>query len=59
VTPWSVQGDGGRARLQIRFAHNDAPGAWKLVVREVTTGRTAEVRFEMKQAEGNEQERTG
>lgn len=48
VTPWSVQGTGGRARMRIRFAYNDAPGTWKLVAREVTTGRAAECRLGVK-----------
>ena len=57
--PLAVQGTVGKARLQIRFAYNDAPGTWKLVVREVTTGRTAEGLFEMKQAARGEYIRRG
>lgn len=41
IIPWSVQGEGGRATVRIRFAQNDPPGDYRLEVREVTTGRTA------------------
>lgn len=41
VIPWSVQGAGGRATVAWKSALNDPPGAWKLEVREITTGRSA------------------
>ena len=43
VIPWSVQGVAGKATLRWRVAHNDPPGNWTLLVREITTGRSATI----------------
>lgn len=48
VIPWSAQGTGGAASVHFRAAYNDPLGQWTLSVREITTGRKAECKFEVK-----------
>ena len=48
VIPWSVQSVGGTATVRFRAAYNDPPGQWTLSVREITTGRKAECKFEVR-----------
>jgi hypothetical protein len=36
------------AKVRFRAAYNDPAGQWTLAVREITTGRKAECKFEVK-----------